>query len=112
MTASVDVYPLVARQELEQQALDDPERPFDRVLVHWAQHPRREDVCAHPSRIGQGHHHVAQQHRPQDRIAQFFLDGSCACCCLLAGPAAAIVGVVRRICFSIWWRMQTGARGR
>jgi hypothetical protein len=48
----------------------------------------------------------------QGRIAQFFLGGFCACCCLLAGLAAAIVGVVRSICFSIWWRMQTGARGR
>jgi pimeloyl-ACP methyl ester carboxylesterase len=45
-------------------------------------------------------------------LQQVWTDGFCACCCLLAGPAAAIVGVVRSICFSSWWRMQTGARGR
>ena len=48
----------------------------------------------------------------QGRTAQFFPDGFLCVLLSLVGPVAAILRVVRSICFSSWWRMQTGARGR
>jgi hypothetical protein len=63
----------------------------------------------HPSRMGRGIITSRSSIAPRTELpSSFWMD---ACACLLAGLAAAIVGVVRSICFSIWWRMQTGARG-